>query len=151
MLTSYEFYFEVKRLHLLVNLVKFMTMFTPRCHTSRHLVTTTLEDNVSVTMTNVCICLYLEAIDLSTVCDDHVKGLSTSVQHLDLFVFTFRGRGPLITRVYYFVITLLTLQDTPFLSLRDPLITCVFTFLEFCLMANLCDYFVFCIRASPPK
>ena len=44
--------------------VNFMTMFTPRCHTSRHLVTTTLEDNVSVIMTNVYIRLYSEAIDL---------------------------------------------------------------------------------------
>ena len=81
-------------------------------------------------MTNVCICLYLEAIDLSTVRDDHVKGLSTSVQHLDLFVFTFRGRGPLITRVYYFVITLLTLQDSPYLRLEaEALSLLAFTFL----------------------
>ena len=106
------------------------TPFIPRCHTSRHLVTTTLKDNVSVTMTNVCICLYLEAIDLSTVRDDHVKGLSTSVQRLDLFVFTFRGRGPLITRVYYFVITLLTLQDSPYLCLEaEALSLLAFTFL----------------------
>ena len=91
--------------------------------------TTTSADNVSVTVTNVCICLYLEAIDLSTIRDDHVKGLSTSVQRLDLFVFTFRGRGPLITRVYFFVITLLKLQNSPFLSLRGPLVICVFTLL----------------------
>ena len=85
---------------------------------------------MSVTMTNVCICLYLEAIDLSTVRDDHVKGLSTSVQHLDLFVFTFRGRGPLITRVYFFVITLLKLLNSPYLRLEaEALSLLAFTFL----------------------
>ena len=47
-----------------MTLVNFMTMFTPRCHTSRHLVTTTLEDDVSIIMTNVCIRLYSEATDL---------------------------------------------------------------------------------------
>ena len=101
-----EFYSEVLHLQLLVTLVNFVTIITTRSYTSRHPVTTTSADNVSVTVTNVCICLYLEAIDLSTIRDDHVKGLSTSVQRLDLFVFTFRGRGPLITRVYFFVITL---------------------------------------------
>ena len=47
-----------------MTLVNFVTLFIPRYHTSRHLVTTTSTDNVSVIVTYVCIYLYSEAIDL---------------------------------------------------------------------------------------
>ena len=58
-----EFYSEVKHLQL-VTLVNFVTILTTRSCTSRHLVTTTSTDKVSVIVTYVRISLYSEAIDL---------------------------------------------------------------------------------------
>ena len=58
-----EFYSEVKHLQL-VTLVNLVTILTTRSYTSRHPVTTTSTDNVSVNVTYVRSSLYSEATDL---------------------------------------------------------------------------------------